>query len=121
MKARVKIDWDTVELISVLVPAPTAASSPSTLVSLPQRLQRLQRPHRSIVKLILSGGSQKARTRGAIYTHTQLRKLIPPGLEMLIYGWRLVAAAIESDRDFSRAVELAALAILETSHRFAPR
>lgn len=99
-----KIDWDTVELID----------------------QRFTHQHlvpeqrgRSMVKQVLSGAAAKARARGSIHTHTQLRKLIPAGIETLIYGWWLVAAAIESDRDISRGVELAARAIRETSARLA--
>lgn len=111
-KEKVQIDWDTVELVGILVPASTSSSrsAPAVLSEQPTRPS-------SVVKQILSGAAQKARTRGASHTHTQLRKLIPAGLEMLAYGWRLVAAAVESDRDVARAVELAALAIIETSQR----
>jgi hypothetical protein len=69
------------------------------------------------VKKILSGAAAKARAHGAIHTHTQLRRLVPVGLEMLIYGWGLIAAAIESEWDISRGVESAARAIREASHR----
>ena len=128
-KAKVKIDWDTVELVGALLP--TSSAMPSSLSAPPvltKRSPRLSSPRlfsdrrgRSIVKQILSGAAQKARARGAPYTHTQLRTLVPAGLEMLIYGWRLVAAAVVSDRDISSAVELAALAIDATAHRVAQR
>jgi len=68
--------------------------------------------------MILSGASAKARARGPSYTHTQLRKIVKPGIDTLIYGWWFVTAAIESDRDLSRAVEIAAHAIFLTSQRF---
>ena len=101
-----KLNWDTVELVSRT-----------------ECVRRVfpDRRGRSTVKQILSGASAKARARGAMHTHTQLRKLLPVGLEMLVYGWWLVAAAVESDRDLSRGVELAATAIRETSHRIAQR
>jgi hypothetical protein len=127
-KAKAKIDWDTVELVGALLP--TSATTPSSLSARPVLTKQSPRlsPRifsdlrgRSIVKQILSGAAQKARTRGASHTQTQLRKLLPVGLEMLAYGWRLVAAAVESDRDVSRAVELATIAIIETSHRVVRR
>jgi len=71
--------------------------------------------------MILSGASAKARSRGPSYTHTQLRKIIPAGIETFIYGWWLVTAALESDRDLSRGVEIAAHAISSTSQRFIRR
>ena len=113
MKSKVKIDWDTVELVGALAP----------VIPVPPPVERAPRLFpdqrgRSIVKQILSGAAQKARARGAIYTHTQLRKLLPAGLETLVYGWWLMAAAMEAmERDLSRGVELAAQAISETSHR----
>ena len=97
----VKIDWDTVELVVEPV------------------RQFPDRRGRSIVKKILSGASAKARAQGAVYTHSQLRSFIPAGLEMLIYGWWLLAAAIASSHDLSRGVKLAASAIIETSQRVA--
>ena len=118
MKPKVKIDWDTVELVGTLAPViPVPSPVPSPVERTP-RLFPDQRG-RSIVKQILSGAAQKARARGAIYTHTQLRRLLPAGLETFIYGWRLVAAAVESESesDLSRGVEMAAQAISETSHR----
>ena len=110
MKSKAKIDWDTVELVGSL--APVIAVLPPV-----ERVPRLfpDRRGRSIVKQILSGATQKARARGAIYTHSQLRKLLPAGLPTFIYGWWLLAAAMESE--LSRGVELAAEAIRETSHR----
>jgi hypothetical protein len=113
MRPKAKINWDTVELVGPLSPASAPADPP---------VERELRPYpekrgRSIVKQILSGAAAKARSRGAIYTHTQLRVFIPAGLEMLIYSWCLVAAAVESDRDISRGVEAGARAIIEASHR----
>lgn len=46
---------------------------------------------------------------------------MPAGLETFIYGWWLVTAAIESDHDVSRGVEIAAHAIFATSQRFMAR
>ena len=112
MKSKVKIDWDTVELVGALAPVIPVPIPPP--IELTPRLFP-DRRGRSIVKQILSGASAKARARGAIYTHTQIRKLLPAGLETLVYGWWLMAAAME--RDLSRGVELAAQAIGETSHR----
>jgi len=124
MRAKAKINWDTVELVGPLSPAsaPADPSDPSEKA----RAERELRPYpekrgRSIVKQILSGAAAKARARGAIYTHTQLRVFIPAGLEMLVYSWCLVAAAVESDRDLSRGVESAARAISEASHRLSGR
>lgn len=116
MKAKAKIDWDTVELVGALAPVIFSPAEHTV-----ERVPRLfpDRRGRSIVKQLLSGASQKARARGALYTHTQLRKLLPAGLPTLVYGWRLVAAAME--RDLSRGVELAAQAISETSHRVTRR
>ena len=107
MKAKIKIDWDTVELA-------TTEREPS-----PVRPERLfqDRRGRSFVKQILSGAAAKARARGAAFTHTQLCKRLPEGLETLIYGWQLVFAAIESERYLSRGVEVAAFVILATSQR----
>lgn len=114
MRPKVKIDWDTVELVGSLAPV---LSVPPPAERTVERAPRLfpERRGRSIVKQILSGAAQKARARGAIYTHTQLRKLLPTGLPTLAYGWWLVAAAMEGD--VSRGVETAAQAIIETSHR----
>lgn len=115
MTSKVKIDWDTVELVGSL--APVIAPPVERVIPPIERAPRLfpDRRGRSIVKQILSGAAQKARARGAIYTHTQLRKLLPAGLPTLAYGWWLVAAAMEGD--VSRGVETAAQAIIETSHR----
>ena len=110
MKSNVKIDWDTVELVGALAPVfPVFPVLPPV-----ERTPRLfpDRRGRSIVKQILSGASQKARARGAIYTHTQIRKLLPAGLETLVYGWWLLSAAMEID--LSRGVEMAAQAISAT-------
>jgi len=118
MRPKVKIDWDTVELVGVLEPAlPVLPPAERAVDRAADRTPRLfhDRRGRSIVKQILSGAAQKARARGAIYTHTQLRKLLPAGLPTLVYGLWLLAAAMESD--LSRGVELAAQAISETSHR----
>ena len=114
MRSKPKIDWDTVELI---LPTDRAQAFEKERKRVLEREQRLypERRGRSVVKQILSGAAQKARARGAIYTHTQLRKLLPAGLETPVYGWWLVAAAME--RDLSRGVETAAQAIIETSHR----
>jgi len=96
----VKIDWDTVELVE-----------PTSTVTL------VERRGRSKIGQILSGAASKARARGAVYTHTQLREFLPQGLERLVYGWRLVAAAVEGDRYVSYGVEAATRVILETSRR----
>jgi hypothetical protein len=126
---KAKIDWDTVELVGELVPA-SASSQPvkHPVVLLPVKEPSWSHPDLPTTpkadprtKLILSGASAKARSRGPSYTHTQLRKFIPAGIETFIYGWWLVTAAIESDRDLSRAVELAAHAIAATSQRFMKR
>jgi len=115
MKA--KIDWDTVELVGALVPS---VPSVSRVVVDEPRLFVDQRG-RSIIKKILSGAAAKARARGAIYTHTQLRKLLPAGLDVLGYGLGMVAAAMVGERDISRAVELAAHSICAASHDFSKR
>lgn len=115
MKA--KIDWDTVELVGALVPSAVAPSFPR--VDEPRLF--VDQRGKSIVKKILSGAAAKARARGAIYTHTQLRKLLPAGLDVLGYGLGLVAAAMVGDRDVSRGVELAAHAICAASHDLSKR
>lgn len=107
-KAKVQLDWDTVELVEYSVafdrPAPPQRSFPD-------------RRGRSVVKQILSGAAAKARARGAAFTHTQICKRLPAGLPTLIYGLGLVFAAMESDRDLSGGVEAAANVILATSHQ----
>lgn len=110
-KAKVQIDWDTVELVDYY----------ATSLARPARPQRLfpDRRGRSVVKQILSGAAAKARARGAVFTHTQICKRLPAGLPTLIYGWGLVFAAMESDRDLSRGVEVAADVILATSRQVA--
>ena len=127
---KAKIDWDTVELVGDLVPASSASQPTPHPVPVPVKRAAWSLPDPTLPstpkadprpKLILSGASAKARSRGPSYTHTQLRKIIPAGLETLIYGWWLVTAAIESDRDLSRAVELAAHALAATSQRFIKR
>ena len=131
MKPKSKLNWDTVELVGELIPA---FSSQSTKRPVPLPVKRVfskwpdppDPPDPKTrdaspdprTKLILSGASAKARSRGPTHTHKQLRKLIPEGVEMLIYGWWLVTAALESDRDLSRGVEIAAHAIAATSQRF---
>ena len=119
MKSKVKIDWDTVELVGSLTPVTSHAFQQLPPEPSPSSTQRSfpDRRGRSIPKQILSGAAAKARARGATHTHAQLRKLLPAGLETFIYGWWLVAAAVESDRDLSRGVELAAHAIEVISHR----
>lgn len=121
-KQSAKIDWDTVELVGKLVP-----TTPSfTPVSVPLKKTTWSDPPATVmkgssdprVKLILSGASAKARARGPSHTHTQLRKIIPAGIETFIYAWWLVTAAIESDRDVSRGVEIAAHAIFATSQLY---
>ena len=119
MKLKAKIDWDTVELVGALVPASLPAFPPVERALRPRLYP--DRRGRSIVKQILSGAAAKARARGALHTHTQLRRLLPAGLETLVYSWWLVAAAVESDRDISRAVEVAAHAITATSHHVVQR
>lgn len=127
MKPKSKIDWNTVELVGELIPA---SISQSTKRPVPLPVKRVfskwpdppdpktRTSPDPRTKQILAGASAKARARGPSYTHTQLRKRIPEGLEMLIYGWWLVTAALESDRDLSRGVEIAAHAIAATSQRF---
>lgn len=128
MKSKPKIDWDTVELVGELVPTSISDSITRPVVAVPTRPEWPQHPPppptvfgdprtKQRTKQILSGASAKARSLAPTHTHTQLRKLLPAGLEMLIYGWWLVAAAIESDRDVSRGVEIASHAILVTSRR----
>lgn len=131
MKSKPKIDWDTVELVGELVPTSISDSITRPVVAVPTRAEwSNDPPHdpppppvfgdprmKQRAKQILSGASAKARSLAPAHTHTQLRKLLPVGLEMLIYGWWLVAAAIESDRDVSRGVEIASHAIIVTSRR----
>lgn len=105
MRAKVKLDWDTVELVDAAGPVREPAAA----------LVWQDRRGRSTVKKILSGAAAKARARGARYTHTQLRRFLPAGVETLIYGWWLVVAAMQ--RDVSAGVEIAASAIWETSLR----
>jgi hypothetical protein len=132
VKPKSKINWDTVELVGELIPASIVPSRkrpvPLSVKSAkwPAPLDSSDPKTRSTppdprTKLILSGASAKARARGPSHTHTQLRKLIPEGIEMLIYSWWLVTAALESDRDLSRGVEVAAHAITATSQRYLRR
>lgn len=123
MKA--KIDWSTVEILGPLVPLErrtrrprlTAAASAST--SSTSRTAST-RGNGSIVKLLLSGGSSRARSRGAIHTHVQLKRLLPPGPEMLVYSWSLVAALLWKDHEgVTHSVELVARAIRAASDRLA--
>lgn len=126
MKQRkVKINWDTVELVGDLVPAPVAQHSEPAqtttrpvLLPFPQIVATIAKGSDPRIKLILSGASAKARARGPSHTHTQLRKIIPAGIETLIYGWWLMTAAMESGRDLSSGVEIAAHAIGATSQHF---
>jgi hypothetical protein len=129
VKSKPKIDWDTVELVGELVPTSISESITRPVVAVPTRPAWPHPPPppssspfgdprtKQRTKQILSGASAKARSLAPTHTHTQLRKLLPAGLEMLIYGWWLVAAAIESDRDVSRGVEIASHAIIVTSRR----
>jgi len=119
-RLRAKIDWDTVELVGALEPTLPSVSKAAAKAAERTRLFP-DRRGRSSVKQILSGAAAKARARGAAYTHTQLRKLLPAGLEMLAYGWWLVAAAVEGERDVSRGVELAAHAICVAARGVAER
>lgn len=118
---KTKIDWDTVELVGELVPASVEPTKRPVVVldwSLPTSISSPKGKSDPRTKLILSGSSAKARARGPWHTHKQLRKILPAGIETFIFGWWLVAAAIESDRDISRAVEIAAHALAVTSQRF---
>jgi hypothetical protein len=115
-KSQPKIDWDTVELVGDLLPV--SSSQPTKFDPVDQPLRA---PRHLKTKQILSGAAAKARARGATHTHTQLREIVPEGLETLIYGVWLMTAAFESDRDASRGVEIAALAISGTSKLFAVR
>lgn len=120
MKSKAKIDWDTVELVGDLVPTslvPMPTTKPVKSTSWSGSRTHLPGFSDPRTKLILSGASAKARARGSAHTHAQLRKVLPTGLETFIYGWWLVTAAIESDRDVSRGVEIAAHAINATSRR----
>lgn len=119
-KQSAKIDWDTVELVGQLVPTTpsfTPVSVPLKKTTWSPLATGLKSSSDPRVKLILSGSSAKARSRGSFHTHTQLRKIIPAGIETFVYAWWLVAAAIESDRDISRAVEIAAHALSSLSQR----
>ena len=130
MKQKTKIDWDTVELVGDLVPAAVVPTKRSVLLPVKRADWSVPDPDPDPVvltskrspdprtKLILSGAAGKARSRGPSYTHTQLRKILPAGIDTLIYGWWLVIAAMASDRDLSRGVEIAAHAIALTSQRF---
>ena len=117
-----RIDWDTVELVDVILP--TQSSRSNDLVRPPRlpptRFERVypDRRGRSTMKKLLSGASTKARARGAIYTHTQLRRSLV-GWQIFFYGWDLFTAAMASKRDFTRGVELAAQAIEAASARLA--
>jgi hypothetical protein len=114
---KAKIDWNTVELVGALVP--TVPSVAPRVVEEPRLF--VDQRGRSIVKKILSGAAAKARARGALYTHAQLRAFLPAGLDVLAYGLGLVAAAMVGDHDVSRGVELAAHAICAASHDLSKR
>lgn len=99
-RKRVPIDWDTVELIEGVYDD----GERTTQLVFPDRRGR------SVVKSILSGATTKARGRGAIYTHVQLRRTLV-GWQLFLYGWGLLGAAVASVRDFALGVELAARVI----------
>jgi hypothetical protein len=113
---KAKIDWNTVELVGALVP-----TVPSVAARVVEEPRFVDQRGRSVVKKILSGAAAKARARGALYTHAQLRAFLPAGLDVLAYGLGLVAAALVGDRDVSRGVELAAHAICVASHDLSKR
>lgn len=73
----------------------------------------LDRRGRSPIKSIISGASMKAKGQGAELTHAQICQRLEPGLDTLIYGIGLVAAA--TARDLKRCVKLATYVIMETS------
>jgi hypothetical protein len=103
------LDWNTIEL--TIDPRVTTAQKPesdSTIVYFPRR-------GLSMIRQILSGASTKARAAGAVRTHAQICRLLDPGLEILAYGWGLVAAAMANDLPVS--VNIAAYVICETSAR----
>ena len=82
-----KIDWATVQRVGALEPLRPKIKRPS------------DRRGRSVIAAILSGASMKARSCGAL-THAQIRAaLVPGGLDALVYGIGLVAAASGGTRD----------------------
>lgn len=114
-RKKIKIDWDTVELVD-----PASRDLTSSNVAIDPRLFIDQRG-KSNVKKILSGAAVKARAEGVIHTHVQLRLLLSVGMDTLVYGWALVAAAVEGDRDLSSGVVSAVHAIREASKRLVGR
>ena len=118
MKA--KIDWSTVELHGPLIPLDRSLrGGRSASAPVPKRMAS-SRGNGSIVKLLLAGGSSRTRARGAIYTHVQLKRRLPAGLEMLVYSWSLVAAILWKDHEgATHSVELVARAISAASDRLA--
>ncbi len=117
MRPKIKLDWDTVELVGPIVATQREQSEPPA-----QRDQLLlDQRGRSTVKKILSGAAMKARAEGVIYTHVELRQRLPVGLETLVYAWNLVAAAVDGDPHLARGVISAVRAMREASDRLARR
>lgn len=117
---RIPIDWSTVVLVAVPSPSTTTA----TTTEAPRASSRLLSPRRSLTARILSGGSLKARRGGgAQHSHTQLCRLLQPGVDVLSYGWGLVAAAMASasDQGVKLAVHYAANAICVASDQLVLR
>ena len=129
MKA--KIDWSTLKMLGPLVPLArqrrgsrlrAVPPGPPPLDDAPLERVVSTRGNGSVVKLLLSGGASRARARGAIYTHAQLKRLLPSGPDMLVYSWDLVIAVLWQEHgDLSHGVELVARAIRAASDRLARR
>ena len=118
-RKKARIDWNTVELIASTSDDGEVAAR-SVVKDDDERAPRVfpDRRGRSVVKSLLAGASMKARGRGAIRTHVQLRGALV-GWQIFLYGWGLLGAAVASTRDFALGVDLAACVIEEAASQLA--
>jgi len=110
--AKIKIDWDSVELLTEVVEDDAGNSE---RMARPDGTAYSDRRGRSNVKKILSGAARQARAEGVPHTHVQLRHLITSETDILVYGWELVAAAVESHQSLSRGIAFAVRAMRAAS------
>jgi hypothetical protein len=122
MRKKPVIDWSTVVMTGDPEPEkdddpePIKEDPPSsnqlarTVLPFKKKSERDSLEHRgrsSPLKDLLSGASMRARSNGARFTHSKICRLLTPGLDTLIYGFRLLVAVHTADDHAGRLAHVA--------------
>jgi hypothetical protein len=115
MRKKPAIDWSTVVMTGD--PEPIKEKEPPlnqqrarTVLPFEKKSERdvgEQRGRSSPLKDLLSGASMRARSNGARFTHSKICRQLRPGLDTLIYGFRLLVAVHSADDHAGRLAHVA--------------